>query len=80
MFFQTFYFFSLKNVGTLIVTSDPPYVGDRYDTSPPVEHPNNTFTVFLFYIGLAKSFKILTLASNRTEAKLVSDIMHYSTI
>jgi hypothetical protein len=25
-------------------------------------------------IGLAKSFKILTLASNRTEAKLVSDI------
>ena len=40
-------------------------------------------------IGLAKSFKILTLASNRTEAKLVSDIsfvvvqlkkMHYSTI
>jgi hypothetical protein len=37
--------------------------------------------------GLAKSFKILTLASNRTEAKLVSDIsfvvfkkMHYSTI
>jgi hypothetical protein len=40
-------------------------------------------------IGLAKSFKILTLASNRTEAKLVSDIsfvvvqfkkMHNSTI
>jgi len=40
-------------------------------------------------IGLAKSFKILTLASNRTETKLVSDIsfvvvqfqtMHYSTI
>jgi hypothetical protein len=38
-------------------------------------------------IGIAKSFKILTLASNRTEAKLVSDIsfvvfkkMHYSTI
>ena len=40
-------------------------------------------------IGLAKSFKILTIASNRTEAKLVSDIsfvfvqfqkMHYSTI
>jgi hypothetical protein len=39
--------------------------------------------------GLAKSFKILTIASNRTEAKLVSDIsfvfvqfkkMHYSTI
>jgi hypothetical protein len=25
-------------------------------------------------IGIAKSFKILTLASNRTEAKLVSDI------
>jgi hypothetical protein len=41
-------------------------------------------------IGLSKSFKILTLASHRTEAKLVSDIsfvveqfkkkMHYSTI
>ena len=40
-------------------------------------------------IDLAKSFKILTLASNRTEAKLVSDIsfvvvqfkkMHDSTI
>jgi hypothetical protein len=40
-------------------------------------------------IGLTKSFKILTIASNRTEAKLVSDIsfvfvqfkkMHYSTI
>jgi len=50
LFFQTSYFFSLKNVGTLIVTSDPPYAGDRYDTSPPVEHPNNTFTVFLFYM------------------------------
>jgi hypothetical protein len=23
------------------VTSDPTYVGGRYDTSPPVEHPNN---------------------------------------
>ena len=40
-------------------------------------------------ISLAKSFKILTLASNRTEAKLAIDIsfvvvqfqkMHYSTI
>ena len=40
-------------------------------------------------IGLTKTFKILNLASNRTEAKLVSDIsfvvvqfqkMHYSTI
>jgi hypothetical protein len=31
-------------------------------------------------IDLVKSFKILILASNRTEAKLVSDIMHYSTI
>jgi hypothetical protein len=31
-------------------------------------------------IGFAKSFTILTLDSNRTEAKLVSDIMHYSTI
>jgi hypothetical protein len=27
LFFQTSYFFSLKNVGT----SDPPYAGDRYD-------------------------------------------------
>jgi hypothetical protein len=34
------------------VTSDPPYAGDRYDTSPPVEHPNNTFTVFLFLLLL----------------------------
>jgi hypothetical protein len=51
LFFQTSYFFYLKNVGT--------------------------------------SFKMLTLASNRTEAKLVSDIsfvvvlfqkMHYYTI
>jgi len=50
LFFQTSYFFSLKNVGTSILTSDPPYAGDRYDTSPPVEHPNNTFTVFLFYM------------------------------
>ena len=50
LFFQTSYFFSLKNVGTLMVTSDPPYVGGRYDTSPTVEHPNNTFTVFLFYM------------------------------
>jgi hypothetical protein len=24
-------------------------VGGRYDTSPPVEHPNHTFTVFLFH-------------------------------
>ena len=52
LFFQTSYFFSLKNVGTSIVTSDPPYAGDRYDTSPPVEHPNNTFTVFLFLLLL----------------------------
>jgi hypothetical protein len=34
------------------VTSDPPYAGDIYDTSPPVEHPNNTFTVFLFLLLL----------------------------
>jgi hypothetical protein len=44
------YFFSLTNVGTSIVTSDLPYAGDRYDTSQPVEHSNNTFTVFLFYM------------------------------
>ena len=49
LFFQTSYFFSLKYVGTLMMTSDPPYVGGRYDTCPTVEHPNNTFTVFLFY-------------------------------
>jgi hypothetical protein len=49
-FFQTSYLFSLNIVGMLIVTSDPPDTGDSYDTSPPVEHPNNTFTVFLFYV------------------------------
>ena len=55
LFFQTSYFFSLKNVGTSIVTSDPPYAGDRYDTSPPVEHPNNTLLCFCFICRISKS-------------------------
>ena len=44
------FLFFKKNVGTLIVTSDPLYAGERYDTSPPVEHLNNTITVFIFYM------------------------------
>ena len=54
-FFRTSYFFSLKNVGTSFLTSDPPYAGDRYDTSPPVEHPNNTLLCFCFICRISRS-------------------------
>jgi hypothetical protein len=49
LFFQTFYFFSLNNVGMLIVTSDPPYA-DMTQFHQLNIQKILLGTVFLFYL------------------------------
>jgi hypothetical protein len=39
-----------KSFKILTLSSNRTEAKLRYDTSPPVEHPNNTLTVFLFYM------------------------------
>jgi hypothetical protein len=54
-FFHTSYFFSLKNCWNANCDIWSSYAGDRSHTSPPVEHPNNTVTVFLFICRIIRS-------------------------
>ena len=53
-FFLTSYFFSLKNCWNMNCDIWSSYVGDRSDTSPLFEHPNNTATAFLFICRTSK--------------------------
>ena len=39
----------------LIVMFDPYMQDDRFDTIPPVEHPNNTIIVLLFICRISRS-------------------------
>ena len=53
-FFQRSYFFSLNNCWNVNCDIWSSYAGDRSDTSPLVEHPNNTATAFLFICRTSK--------------------------
>jgi hypothetical protein len=54
-FFQTSYFFSLKNCWNVNCDIWSSYAGDRSDTIQPVKHPNNNVTVFLFICRINRS-------------------------
>ena len=53
--FLTFYFFSLRNCWNVNCDIWSLYAGDRFDTIPPVGHPNNTIIVLLFICRISRS-------------------------
>ena len=54
-FFLTSYFFSLKKCWNINCDIWSLYAGDRFDTIPPVEHPNNTIIALLFICRISRS-------------------------